>query len=180
MQENGEWSKNTAELCKRSYAKMSMLTKLKYAGVNRNDLLDLYKLFIRGSAEFSCVAWHSGLSLSQSKSIEKLQSTSLKIILKNDYISYENAMHITGLTTLAQRRKLRCLNFGLKCIKHPQNTRLFPRNIENYHNVRDHEEFQVNFANNNFYKDSAIPYIQGLLNTHMKEKEQNEKKEQKE
>ena len=28
LQENGEWTKNTAELCKRSYAKMKMLTKL--------------------------------------------------------------------------------------------------------------------------------------------------------
>ena len=87
LQENGEWSKNTAELCKRSYAKMSMLTKLRYAGVSRKDLLDLYKLFIRGSAEFCCVAWHSGLSLTQSKAIEKIQSTSLKIILNKDYIT---------------------------------------------------------------------------------------------
>ena len=61
LQENGEWAKNTAELCKKLYAKMGMLRKLKYAGVGLNDLLDLYKLFIRGSAEFCSVAWHSGL-----------------------------------------------------------------------------------------------------------------------
>ena len=70
-------------------------------------------------------------------------------------------MHITRLTTLAQRRQLRCL-------KHPHNTTLFPRNIKNYHNaqciVRDHEEFQVNYANNNIYNDSDIPYIKKKKN----------------
>ena len=102
LQENEEWAKNTAELCKRSYAKMSMLRKLKYAGVSLKDLLDLYKLFIRGSAEFCSVAWHFGLSNTQSSAIEKIQSTSLKILLKNDYISYQNALSKTGLSTLAQ------------------------------------------------------------------------------
>ena len=110
---NGKWSKNTAELCKRSYAKMSMLSKLRYAGVSRNDLLDLYKLFIRGSAEFYCVDWHNGLNLTQTKAIEKIQSTSLKIILNKDYMSYEDAMIKTGLSTLAQRRTVCCLSLNL-------------------------------------------------------------------
>ena len=75
---NGQ--KNTAELCKRSYAKMTMLTKLRYAGVNRSDLIDLYKLFIRGSAECCSVAWHSELTQTQSKAVENIQSTAHKII----------------------------------------------------------------------------------------------------
>ena len=47
LEESGGWSKNTAELCKRSYAKLSMLTKLKYAGASIPDLLHIYKQFIR-------------------------------------------------------------------------------------------------------------------------------------
>ena len=176
LQEDGEWAKNTSELCKRSYAKMKMLTKLKYAGVSRNDLLDLYKLFIRGSAEYCSVAWHSGLTQAQSKAIEKIQSTALKIILNRDYISYEDALLKTGLTTLYQRRQERCLSFSLKCLNHPQNKRLFPRNVENNNFVRDHEEFKVNHAYNNFYKNSAIPFNQRLLNKHAKESRQEKRR----
>ena len=176
LQEDGEWAKNTSELCKRSYAKMKMLTKLKYAGVSRNDLLDLYKLFIRGSAEYCSVAWHSGLTQAQSKAIEKIQSTALKIILNRDYISYEDALLKTGLTTLYQRQQERCLSFSLKCLNHPQNKRLFPRNVENNNFVRDHEEFKVNHAYNNFYKNSAIPFNQRLLNKHAKESRQEKRR----
>ena len=140
--------------------------------MSRNDLLDLYKLFIRGSAEYCSVAWHSGLTQAQSKAIEKIQSTALKIILNRDYISYEDALLKTGLTTLYQRRQERCLSFSLKCLNHPQNKRLFPRNVENNNFVRDHEEFKVNHAYNNFYKNSAIPFNQRLLNKHAKESRQ--------
>ena len=76
----------------------------------------------------------------------------------------------TGLSTLAQRRKDCCLDFSLKCIQHPQNIRLFPNNPENIQDVRQHETFHVNYAHNDFYKNSAIPCCQRQLNTHMREK----------
>ena len=50
LEEDGGWAKNTSELCKRSYAKLSTLTKLKYAGVCNADLLGIYKLFNISSA----------------------------------------------------------------------------------------------------------------------------------
>ena len=33
LEESGRWEKNTKEILKRAYARVSMLTKLKYAGV---------------------------------------------------------------------------------------------------------------------------------------------------
>ena len=41
LQEDGGWGKNTQELCKSAYARMSLLTKLKYAGPGTN-IQDLY------------------------------------------------------------------------------------------------------------------------------------------
>ena len=35
--------------------------------------------------------------------------------------------------------------------------------------------FHVNYAHNNFYKNSAIPFCQRLLNTHMQEQKEKEK-----
>ena len=37
--------------------------------------------------------------------------------------------------------------------------------------------FVVNKANNNFYRDSAIPHCQRLLNAHMREKQEQEDRE---
>ena len=76
-------------------------------------------------------------------------------------------MEIFGLVTLEERRKNRCLDFSLKCLKNPKTARLFPMNPnQNNHLVRSHELFKVNFAKTSTYKKSAIPYCQRLLNTH--------------
>ena len=48
------------------------------------------------------------------KSLEKV---ALKIILKEQYISHENALTILDLETLKERREYLCLNFARKCLK---------------------------------------------------------------
>ena len=55
----GSWNKNTTELCKSAYGRMSMLTKLRYVGVSRTDLPEIYMLFIRSRAEYASVCFHS-------------------------------------------------------------------------------------------------------------------------
>ena len=57
---------------------------------------------------------------------------------------------------------------------------MFPLNQDNVHNIREHETFNVNFAHNEFYRNSAIPYCQRLLNDHMKKQmDEEQKKEEK-
>ena len=62
QEDAGKWSRNTTELCRGAYARLSMLSKLKYTGVSIEDLLDIYKLFIRSKAEYMSALWHSGLT----------------------------------------------------------------------------------------------------------------------
>ena len=62
LEEKGGWAKNTAEICKSAYAKLNMLTKLKYAGVSVKDLVETYTLFIRSRAEYVSVAFHSSIT----------------------------------------------------------------------------------------------------------------------
>ena len=39
LTEDLTWSKNTKEICKNAYSRISMITKLKYVGVSIEDLL---------------------------------------------------------------------------------------------------------------------------------------------
>ena len=170
MEEKGGWARNTAEICKSAYAKMSMLTKLKYAGVSMKDLVETYALFIRSRAEYVSVAFHSSLTKRQERAIERIQSTCLKVILGERYLSYEDALLKTGLKTLKQRREEKCLLFSLKCLKHPQLKRLFPPN-KNPHSLRNKDEFKINFAHTEHYRKTAIPYCQQMLNNYRKQGE---------
>ena len=129
------------------------------------DLLDIYILFIRSVVEYCAVAFHSSLTQQQSNKLERIQKTSLRVILGDMYVDYAAALEMSGLQTLTDRRLKRCLDFSRKCLKHPRNKRLFPLNPStSEHFVRNKELFHVNFARTNDYKDSSIPFCQRLLN----------------
>ena len=167
ISENLSWTRNCREICKSAYSRLSMITKLRYVGVKIEDLIDIYKLFIRSVTEYCSVVFHFSLTMEQSNKIERIQKTCLKVILGDMYISYEAALEMCGLETLSKRREARCLDFAKKCLEHPKNRRFFPlnHNIPAY-KVRGLEKFQVNFARTSAYMKSTITYCQILLNKH--------------
>ena len=169
ISEDLNWGRNTKEMCRKAYSRLSMLIKLKYIGVSTTDLLDIYVLFIRSLTEYCSVAFHSSLTISQAMDIERIQKTCLKVILGASYVSYPAALEMCGLTSLHDRREKRCLDFSTRALKHPVNSRLFPINnnlVNGAKEVRDREMFTVNFARTEQYRKSAIPYCQRILNEH--------------
>ena len=165
LTENLKWDKNTREITRSAFARMSMITKLKYVGVSREDLLDVYTLFVRSLVEYCSVVWHPGLTGELSSMLERIQKTCLKVILGEDYTDYKTALESTNLHSLYQRREDRCLKFAKKCLKHPVNRRLFPLN-KNKHDLHasSREKYVVNFARGEELKKSTIPYLQRRLN----------------
>ena len=165
------WDANCQNICQKAYSRIGMLTKLKYAGVGIEDLVDIYVLMIRSIAEYCAVVFHSTLTLKQSDKLEMIQKTCLKVILGDMYVTYEAALEMTGLATLHERRQQRCLKFSLKSLKFPFGQRVFPVNqSENKKTVRHREKFCVNFARTEEYKKSTVPFCQRLLNDHFNAK----------
>ena len=73
-----DWTKNTKEMCKKSYARMTMLTKLKYVGVPESDLLEIYILYIRSLLEYCSTVWHSTLQLNKMMILREFSSCVLR------------------------------------------------------------------------------------------------------
>ena len=143
ISEDLSWERNTQEICRKAYSRMSMLTKLKYVRVNTDDLIKIYILFVRSLTEYCSVAYHSTLTVKQADNIERIQKTCLKVILAENYVSYPAALEMCGLETLFQRRENRCLNFAKKCSKPTNNKTIFSTNINTQNcenNVRKREE----------------------------------------
>ena len=68
-----DWERNTSEMCRKAYARVTMITKLKYVGVNIGDLINIYILYIRSVLEYCSVLWNSTLTVDQSQRIERVQ-----------------------------------------------------------------------------------------------------------
>ena len=153
------WDSNTRYIVKRANARMRMLHKLVEFSVSTEDLVNIFILYIRLIPEQSCQVWHSRLTLENLMDIERVQKNALKIILKDDYISYEHALDSVGLDCLADRRQQLCLKFAKACLKHPEMKEMFPYN---QHGQR--EKFHVTFESTDRLKESGIPFMQRLLN----------------
>ena len=100
-----DWDKNTREICKKAYARMTMLTKLNYVGVPMDDLIQIYILYVRSLLEYCSVVWHSTLTGEQSQNLENVQKLCLKVILGENYSGYENALKFCSLDKLIDRRQ---------------------------------------------------------------------------
>ena len=119
--------------------------------------------------EQSSNVWHSGLSIQNENDLERIQNVACKLILKQNYKSYENYLSVLGIETLKERREFLCLSFARKCLKVDQLKHLFPPN-DKYHlmETRKHEHFKVFKANINRLQESPIIYMQTLLNAEVK------------
>ena len=152
-------------LVRKSYARLLILRKLYSFNIPLKDLVQIYTTYIRSFLEQSCVVWHSSLTESDSDKLERVQKVSLRIILKDSYESYENALSKTNLETLKDRRTKLCLKFAKNSTKNLFTASMFPQNQENLHNVRHHEKYKTQFARTWRLYQSAVPYMQRLLNS---------------
>ena len=112
-----KWNRNTQHIVKSANSKMRMLHIAAKFVKNKQDLLQIYKSFIRSRLEFSCVVWNSSLSKENVQDIERVQKAALKVILKDKYINYDKALRLLDLESLHVRRERLCLKFAKKCLK---------------------------------------------------------------
>ena len=60
LQSNLKWNSNTEYICKKGYARLWMLRRLKSLGANCDELLDVYDKQIRCVLELAVVVWEPG------------------------------------------------------------------------------------------------------------------------
>ena len=76
--------------------------------------------------------------------LERIQKSFAKMVLKNEYIDYEDDLLKLNLQPLEQRRKELCSNLANNSIKHNTLNDLFPENKKSHAmKTRNPEKYQV-------------------------------------
>ena len=75
----------------------------------------------------------------------------MRIILGDNYTTYDNALEILMLAKLSDRREKLSLKFAKNCAKNELTKELFPLN-----SIRCKEKYRVTHANTFRLKDSAV------------------------
>ena len=158
------WWRNTNNLTKKGYQRLEIIRKLYSFKVPLKDLSHIYTLYVRSILEFNCCVWHFSITQAEDNDIERVQKIACKIILKDGYTNYENALEALALKNLSERRRDLCLKFAQRCLKFDKTKDMFPLKSQSKYALRNSEKYVVNFASTSRLYNSSIPMMQRLLN----------------
>ena len=119
---------NTKTILKKAYSRMVILRKLVEFEVKTDDMINIYILFIRSVLEQSSVVWSSSLTEEQTNSLERAQKVALRIIFQSSYVSYNNALKLSKLSTIKERYEHLLLRFAIKCTRNERTKGMLPMN----------------------------------------------------
>ena len=160
------WGPHIEYIVKNANKKLWLLIRFKSRGGSIGQLLTLYHLKIRSILEFGSPAFHSSLTLEQSKALEVVQKKAFSIILGPRFKNYSNSLKILQQENLSERRLKLCENFALKCLSNPRHSDIFKTNLgpKNRHTKMLIEPK----CNSTRYYNSAVPFLTRLLNDKLK------------
>ena len=122
-------------------------------------------MYIRSVLEYNSNVWFSAITNEEKDDIERVQRVACKIILRDEYTGYSQALETLNLQSLSDRRQSLAKRFALKCVKNEKFKDLFPLN-PNDTDLRSGEKYLVKFAKTNRLQKSTIPALQKILNRH--------------
>ena len=154
-----KWHSNSKQLTQKGYQRMTILRKLYDFDLPLEDLVMIYNLYIRSILEFNSNVWFSSITNEEREDIERVQKVACKIMLKDDYENYSQALKKLNLQNLSDRRQMLAYRFAVKCVKSDRFKDLFPLNDK-----RNSEKYAVKCAHTGRLMDSSLPAMQRLLN----------------
>ena len=126
---------------------MQLIRNIFSFGATREEMVHLWIVFCRSVLEQSCVVWHSSLTQENNEELERCQKIFTKLVLKEKYKDYEDALIKLNLDSLHSRRQFLCEKFAKSGIKHKKLDDLFPETDKKLKmETRNQEKFVVKFG----------------------------------
>ena len=126
IESNLSWNDNCMAIIRKVNARMQLLRKVWSFGSSREEMVQLWKTFCLSVLDQSCVVWDSGLTCENRKDLERTQKTFAKLVLEEDYETYQKALKLLHLETLEARRKTLSLSFIKRSLSDGKLRDLFP------------------------------------------------------
>ena len=137
-------------------------------GVKPNDLILIYKLYILPILEFGAVVWSSGLTLTQIRSLERVQKRALRIIVYPNVLPYSDLLSSLNILSLSERRNQLVIKFALNLITSKRHRHMLPPNRQSTcnHNLRNSNNLDLTMPkmHTQRYKQSPVPSMIRLIN----------------
>ncbi|KAI8479751.1 hypothetical protein Bbelb_424990 [Branchiostoma belcheri] len=169
FQANLGWDSQVREMTRKGNQRLYLLCRLRQFNLPVEDLLTVYKSFVRPVVEYAAPVWHGGLTRDQRKKIENIQRRAAKIMLGRNYHGYSSACEVLHLQTLDDRRSTLCLKFAKKLLSSEEYRGWLPelRGDVSGRVTRQRNQLDRLPVHTERYRNSPIPFLTSLLNNSM-------------
>ena len=111
---------NTEYICTRAYKRMWILRRLKSLGCPIQELLDVLRQQVISICEGSVAYLGPMITRVESNMLERCLKTVLHIIYQDEYLSFNNALHLSQMKSLKVRRLELITKFSKKALLSPK------------------------------------------------------------
>ena len=156
-----KWDEHIQDLVSKARHKVWFIKRLKKMGASQQNLVEMYKLFVRQSLEFAAPLCSSALTQNNKQKIERIQAQVTDLILGPNQLSYRERLRELDLVDLEGQRLKLTKNFCSKMIKDDRFKFLFPTRHTGTRSKKKYIEPQ---CKTNRMKFSSIPSFIQMLN----------------
>ena len=122
-----KWNKHIQNMVEKARKKMWFLRRLKKAGVSTENLVLMYKLFVRQALEYAAPLWAGALTKQNVAMIERIQFQCTNLIMGPNQLSYSQRLQTLDLDRLENRHSFLVKRFCTKMSKDERFDHLFPK-----------------------------------------------------
>lgn len=139
--------------------------------MNPQDLVLIYKMYIRLCLEIGVPVWSLNLTVVQVNSIERLQRRALGVITGTfpDTMSYAQLLRSLGVVRLSERPSVLCNKFANSLLISHRHHHLLPetRQTISRHTLRKSLQLNTPKMRTERYRQSPIPHFTQILNSNL-------------
>ena len=157
---------NTEYIVSRAWKRMWIIRRLKAAGANESELLEVLRCQVLSVLQFAIPAWTTSISQYESNRIESVQKTGLYLVYGPRYKSYTWALQQSKMSTMKIQRQRIFEKFTRTCLKSPKFSKWFVAAEDTGMPTRSSKvRFKPVPARTRAFAISAIPQMVALANT---------------
>ena len=114
--------------------------------------------------EYNSNLWFSAITNEEREDIERVQKVACKIMLKGEYVDYNQSLQSLNLMSLSDRRQMLAERFASKCLKSDKFKDLFPENNKKIE-LRNEEKYLFKLYKGSRLQNSSIAAMQVVMDT---------------
>ena len=165
VQSNLGWNSQVNQMVSKASKTIWVIRRMKALGVDNNTLIKFWTAEGRVHLEMGCPVWHSSLTLSQSRALDRCQRVAMAAIVGHWAPSHSQQLDELGLSRLFTRRVQICRRFAKSTAVKSRHRDIFPVAHTNPGRHGKHTRHYLEpRARTAAYRKSAVPYLTRLLN----------------